>query len=79
MKRVTLLTLLLMNIPLAHASTYCEGYRAGFEVGFKQETGRKPPRPYCPSKPHKYANDPKDDYEFGYLNGLESGREKGSK
>ena len=63
------------------ASDFCEGFKRGYITGFKQTSGTSydPYTPYCPYQPYKGYNDPKSDYEHGYIIGYEQGLHKGRK
>ena len=59
----------------AYASSFCDGFKRGYIVGYKQanNTTFDPHTPYCPYMPIRSYSDPKSDYEFGYLIGLRNG------
>lgn len=63
----------------AYASEFCEGFKRGYITGYKQTSGSSydPYTPYCPYQPYKGYNDPKSDYEHGYIIGYEEGLRKG--
>jgi hypothetical protein len=81
MKKIILICVLGFLSSNAYASKYCDGFKSGYITGYKQASGRstKPMVPMCPMKPMKKMKDLKDDHEFGYLHGLEKGKEKGSR
>lgn len=66
---------------LAYADEFCNGFEHGFETGYMQASGRSfaPPTPLCPRQPLSRINDPKSDFEQGYLIGLRYGLEKGNR
>lgn len=57
------------------ASDFCDGFKSGFITGYKQASGGvyDPLAPYCPTQPYKNYNDPKSDFEHGYIIGLKIG------
>jgi len=65
----------------AFASDFCDGFKQGYETGYKQAkgTGLNPLTPLCPLKPLKGFGDPDSDFEFGYTVGFKKGMEEGSK
>ena len=75
MKKILLILSLIFLANTASASSFCEGYKRGYIQGYMRahNTNLKPLTPLCPLKPLKGFGDPKDDYEFGYLMGLEDG------
>lgn len=78
-KGLIFLGILLLLPTQVFASKYCDGFKAGYKTGYKQASGRSidPIAPICPIKPLKEMNDPKDDFEFGYIHGLEKEKSKG--
>lgn len=62
------------------ASQFCDGFGQGYKTGYKQASGSgfDPFIPFCPFQPFKGFNDPKSDYEHGYIIGLSQGMAKGS-
>jgi len=69
-----LVMLLWCNVGFA-ASEFCEGFKRGYIVGYKQahSSGFDPFVPFCPFQPFKNISDPKSDYEHGYIIGLKKG------
>ena len=59
----------------AYASSFCDGFKRGYVVGYKQanNTAFYPYVPHCPYMPFRNYSDPKSDYEFGYLVGIRKG------
>ena len=61
------------------ASEFCDGFKQGYQTGYAHETGY--PNHYipsCPYPPSKGYNDPKSDYEHGYVVGLRQGMQEGN-
>lgn len=60
----------------ADQKAFCDGFRAGYVTGYKQASQQnlKPLLPLCPLEPMKMFSDPQNDFEFGYLKGLTTGR-----
>ena len=58
---------------------FCDGFKRGYIVGYKQTSGSgfDPFVPFCPFQPFKGINDPKSDYEHGYVIGYEKGKKEG--
>ena len=77
MKKILLIIfLLLFSISSAHAySQFCNGFKAGYAVGYKQKknTNINPIPPICPIQPIKRSGDPPSDYEHGYTLGYQKG------
>ena len=74
MRLISILILgILTGVP-AQASEFCTGFKQGYQTGYKQSTGSSinPTTPLCPLQPLKKLNDPKSDFEHGYLIGLQS-------
>jgi len=71
---IVLITLLSVS---AFASEFCNGFERGYITGYKQASGSSlnPLTPLCPLQPLKGLNDPKSDYEHGYIIGYERGIE----
>jgi hypothetical protein len=63
----------------ALASDFCDGFKRGYIVGYKQASGSSltPLVPLCPLKPLKGFGDPESDYEFGYTIGYRQGFQDG--
>jgi hypothetical protein len=63
----------------AFASEFCDGFRQGYIVAYKQanNTSLTPLVPLCPLKPLRGFGDPKSDYEFGYTIGYRQGIQGG--
>jgi len=61
------------------ASQFCDGFEQGYKTGHKQASGSgfDPFVPFCPFQPFKGFNDPKSDYEHGYIIGLKKGMQEG--
>jgi len=54
---------------------FCNGFKAGYSVGYKQKknTNINPIPPICPIQPIKGFGDPASDYEHGYTLGYQKG------
>ena len=77
------ITLSILTIAMpskADATEFCSGFKRGYITGYKKASGSslRPLTPICPIQPLKGLNDPKGDYEHGYIIGYETGLEKGS-
>lgn len=64
---------------LAFASSFCDGFKRGYIIGYQKITGYKPLPPLCPLQPLKGFNDPQSDFEHGYVIGLQHGMADGMK
>ena len=71
----------LSSLALASQKQFCPGFERGYISGYKQSSGSgfEPFTPFCPFQPFKGFNDPKSDYEHGYIIGYEKGLREGRK
>ena len=82
MKKTSLIILSLLILfagGVASESDFCKGFGSGYITGYKQASGSSfdPFVPFCPFQPFKGPNDPKSDYEHGYIIGYEKGKKDG--
>ncbi|MCH8323383.1 MAG: hypothetical protein IIB64_09995 [Proteobacteria bacterium] len=72
---------LLYTASPAVASDFCNGFKQGYETGYKQAkgTGLNPLTPLCPLQPLKGFGDPESDFEHGYTVGFKKGTQDGSR
>jgi hypothetical protein len=73
----TLLILLCVVIS-SSASDFCDGFEKGYKAGYKHAHGTSldPLVPVCPLQPLKNPGDPKSDFDYGYIVGIEKGTGK---
>ena len=69
----------LSSLAFSSQNQFCPGFERGYTTGYKQSSGSsfKPFTPFCPFQPFKGFNDPKSDYEHGYIIGYEKGMREG--
>ena len=74
-----LVVLSLSTISYAGQNEFCAGFARGYVSGYKQSSGSSfdPFVPFCPFQPFKRFNDPKSDYEHGYIIGFKQGVRSG--
>jgi hypothetical protein len=75
MKAILAIVAILMWSAPALADRFCDGFERGYITGYQRASGSSlaPIAPLCPLQPLKRLNDPQDDFEFGYVLGLERG------
>ena len=84
MKKLLITVLILFGFSSqvqANQNQFCAGFERGYTSGYKQSSGSsfEPFTPFCPFQPFKGFNDPKSDYEHGYIIGYEKGIQEGRK
>jgi hypothetical protein len=82
MKQLLTVSILLIGFSssiYAGQNQFCAGFERGYVTGHKQSSGSSfaPFTPFCPFQPFKGFNDPKSDYEHGYVIGYEKGVQEG--
>lgn len=82
MKKLFIVSAILMGLTSSvYANQFCSGFERGYVTGYKQSSGSsfEPFTPFCPFQPFKGFNDPKSDYEHGYIIGYKKGIQEGRK
>jgi hypothetical protein len=63
----------------ALADAFCDGFERGYAAGYMRaaSTSLEPLSPLCPLQPLKSFGDPENNFEHGYIMGLERGMIEG--